>query len=165
MDCPACGKGMVEEDFGGVMVDVCKDGCKGMWFDWGELVRLDETNEGLGKALEEAVNSSRVNDENRGQIACPKCGILMQEHKYQSAKAVSVDECYGCGGFFLDSGEIGEIRENFMSEQERDVYCEQILEGMPEYQKMKEDQALAEKRLEAAKKYCLISRMLGRFKK
>ena len=36
-----------EEDFGGVKVQVCRDGCKGIWFDWGELAKLDEKNEGV----------------------------------------------------------------------------------------------------------------------
>jgi hypothetical protein len=47
MNCPVCSKAMVEKDFGGVRVDVCQDGCKGIWFDWMELIKLDEQNEGL----------------------------------------------------------------------------------------------------------------------
>ena len=57
MDCPACGKSMIEESFGDVQVDVCKSGCKGIWFDWGELKELDESHEGVGKAIEEALSS------------------------------------------------------------------------------------------------------------
>lgn len=131
MDCPACGKSMVEEIFGNVHVDVCKNGCKGIWFDWGELKRLDESNEGTGEALEEALKSPRVNDAERGQLKCPKCGIAMHVHKYSSAKEVNVDECYGCGGFFLDSGELREIREHHMSHEERDVYIDKLINDTP----------------------------------
>ena len=131
MDCPACGRSMVEEDFGGVLVDVCKNGCKGIWFDWGELKELDESNEGVGKALEEALKSPRVKDAERGPLKCPKCGMVMQVHKYSKAKEVNVDECYGCGGFFLDSGELSEIRENCMSEEERDVYVQKLMADTP----------------------------------
>ena len=42
MDCPACGKSMIEESFGDVQVDVCKSGCKGIWFDSGELREIRE---------------------------------------------------------------------------------------------------------------------------
>lgn len=126
MNCPVCGKLMVEEDFGDVQVDVCKNGCKGIWFDWCELKRLDEKNEGLGRALEEALKSPQVNDEDRGPIKCPKCGIAMHAHKYSSAKEVNVDECYSCGGFFLDSGELRQIRDNYMSEEERDAYVNKL---------------------------------------
>lgn len=33
---------------------------------------------------------------------------------------MNVDECYYCGGFFLDSGELHQIRETFMSDTERE---------------------------------------------
>ena len=131
MDCPACGKSMIEESFGDVQVDVCKSGCKGIWFDWGELKELDESHEGAGEAIEEALKSPRVNDAERGQLKCPKCGIAMHAHKYSKAKEVNVDECYGCGGFFLDSGELREIRENYMSQEERDAYVQKLVADMP----------------------------------
>jgi Zn-finger nucleic acid-binding protein len=138
MNCPVCEKLMAEEDFGGVQVDVCRDGCKGIWFDWLELVRLDENSEGAGAALEEALRSPRVNDADRGQLNCPKCGIPMQTHKYKSAKEVNVDECYGCGGFFLDSGELQEVRDNYMTEEEEEAYVQKLLEEFPEMQAMGE---------------------------
>lgn len=139
MNCPVCEKPMVEEDFSGVQVDVCRDGCKGIWFDWLELVRLDENHEGLGVSLEEALKSPRVNDGEREQLNCPKCGMAMQTHKYKSAKEVNVDECYGCGGFFLDSGELQEIRGNYMTEEEEQAYVDKLLEEFHEIQAMKEE--------------------------
>ena len=141
MNCPVCEKPMVEEDFGGVQVDVCRDGCKGIWFDWLELVRLDENSEGAGAALEEALRSPRVNDDDRGQLNCPKCGMPMQTHKYKSAKEVNIDECYGCGGYFLDSGEIREVRDNYMTEEQEQAYVDKLLEDFPEIQAM--DEAVA----------------------
>lgn len=138
MECPVCGKSMVEEDFGGVQVDVCSKGCKGIWFDWQELVRLDEDNEGAGEVLEEALKSPRFNQEDREKLFCPKCGMAMHPHKYSSAKEVNVDECYGCGGFFLDSGELKEIRDQYMSEEEQDAYVDKLLADIPEFKEMEE---------------------------
>jgi len=131
MNCPVCGNSMVEEDFGGVRVDVCKEGCKGIWFDWGELKELDESHEGAGEVLEEALKSPRVNDSGRGPLNCPKCGIVMHAHKYKNAKEVNVDECYSCGGFFLDSGELQEIREHHMSNKDRDTYIQKLMDDTP----------------------------------
>jgi Zn-finger nucleic acid-binding protein len=122
---------MVEQDFGDVRVDVCMNGCKGIWFDWQELRRLDENHEGVGKMLEAALKSSRVNDAGREPLTCPKCGIAMHAHKYGNAKEVNVDECYACGGFFLDSGELRVIRDSYMSEQERDAYVQKLVGGAP----------------------------------
>ena len=139
MKCPVCLQEMTEQDFGGVLVDVCKNGCKGMWFDWFELIKLDEKNEGCGSALKEALNYSRVNDAERGAINCPKCGIPMHMHKYQASKEVNVDECYACGGFFLDSGELRVIRDTFMSEEEQEAYAGKLIEEIPEYARAQED--------------------------
>jgi hypothetical protein len=127
MKCPACGKDMVEKDFGGVIVDVCENGCRSIWFDWHELTKLDESNEGAGDALLDAVDDPRTNDDNREPLHCPKCNMVMHVHKYHSAKEVNIDECYACGGIFLDSGELSAIRDNFMTEEERAAYCEKLV--------------------------------------
>ncbi|MBU1087538.1 MAG: zf-TFIIB domain-containing protein [Candidatus Omnitrophica bacterium] len=132
MNCPVCNAEMVEDDFGGLSVDVCKNGCKGIWFDWFELTKLDEKNEGLGNALQEALGYERSNDQHRGPIKCPKCKLPMHEHVYSSAKEINVDECYQCGGFFLDSGELKSIRESSMTDAEREAYAAKLLENIPE---------------------------------
>lgn len=153
MQCPVCQKEMVEKDFGGVKVDVCKNGCKGIWFDWMELTKLDEKNEGASNALKEALHYPRINDENRGKIKCPKCGIPMHIHQYISSKEVNVDECYACGGFFLDSGELKEIRDTFMSEQEEKKYLQKLLNDIPRYQQAVVDQEKERTRAEALRRY------------
>src|SRR5438876_1143343 len=99
MKCPACKQEMINKDFGGIQVDVCENGCKGLWLDQGELRRLDEKNEGLGAALEAALRYPSNNRGQRGQLVCPKCSIPMHTHKYNRAKEVNVDECYQCGAF------------------------------------------------------------------
>ena len=107
------------------------------------MVKLDEKNEGLGEALKETIKYPRTNNEDRQRINCPKCDIPMRAHKYQSAKEINVDECYACGGFFLDSGELKDIRDNFMTEEEENKYCQKLLDDMPGF---KEAQADLEKR-------------------
>ncbi len=144
MDCPVCKKTMSEQDFGGLKVDVCRTGCKGIWFDWFELKNLDEKNEGVGDLLKEALNSDHHKDSNRGRINCPKCQNPMTAHFYQSSKEVTVDECYQCGGFYLDSGELEVIRENFMTEQDREDYVNHLKSRIPEV-------AIAEKQLASEK--------------
>ena len=164
MKCPVCKSEMIGQDFGGIIVDVCKDGCKGIWFDWLELIKLDETNEGCGNALKDALNESRVNDENRGQIKCPRCDVSMHTHKYQSAKKVNVDECYNCAGFFLDSGELKEIRDNFMSEQELEEYMNKLLNDIPAYQEAQSNLEKEGLRAKAVRKFTRFMR-LSHYKK
>jgi hypothetical protein len=150
---------MIQEDFGGVKVDVCDRGCRGIWFDWFELSKLDEKNEGFGQALEKALQHPRCNEGERDNINCPKCGIPMHFHKYQSSKEVNVDECYGCGGFFLDSGEFKGIRETFMSREEEEDYFQKLLNGVPEFQEARENQGKAALRAEALRRYTRFLRL------
>ena len=159
MNCPVCEKEMIVEDFGGVNIDVCKDGCKGLWFDWMELAKLDERNEGLGNALKQALSYDRVNDENRGQIKCPKCSLPMHIHSYAAAKEVNVDECYQCGGFFLDSGELKAIKENFMSEEERAVYAQKLADSSVEFKKAQDDLEKEKARNEAIRNFTRFMRI------
>ncbi len=133
MNCPACKKDMMEKDFGGIKVDICSDGCKGIWFDWSEIEKLDEKHEGLGASLSEALQSEYHKNENRGRINCPKCTQPMVDHFYKSCKMITVDECYVCGGFFLDAGELEIIRENFMDDQARTEYVNQLLAAKLDY--------------------------------
>ncbi len=159
MKCPVCAKEMVEEDFGGIHVDVCKIGCRGMWFDWMELIKLDEQNEGLGAALEEALYNPRSNDENRGKIKCPKCGIPMYAHIHLRTKDVNVDECGECGGFFLDSGELQATRDTYMSEEEEKEYLDNLLSHMPEYQMAEKNIEMMKTRNEALRRYTRFLRL------
>ena len=165
MDCPVCQSPMNEEDFGGARVDVCKDGCKGIWFDWSELEKLDEEHEGIGLALKEALESDRHKDDNRGQINCPKCNNAMVAHLYKSAKEITVDECYQCGGFYLDSGELEIIRDNFMSDEQRDQFVKSLVEGMPEYGKANADLEKQKQRTEAIRKMTKFLRPSDLFRK
>ncbi|MDD4202511.1 MAG: zf-TFIIB domain-containing protein [Candidatus Omnitrophica bacterium] len=159
MNCPACNKEMVEKDFGGVAVDVCENGCKGIWFDWFELMKLDEKNEGMGNALKEALKSPRTNNEDREKLKCPKCGIPMHIHQYRNSKEVNVDECYACAGFFLDSGELRQIRDSFMSEEQVDAYAKSLIDDMPEYAKAKEELEKQKQRIAAINKYTKFLRV------
>ena len=70
MKCPVCGKEMVTENFG-VNVNVCENGCKGIWFDQGKLAMLDENNEGLGAALEAALRYPGTTMGNGGKSNVP----------------------------------------------------------------------------------------------
>ncbi len=156
MNCPVCSTPMAEKDFGGAHVDVCEDGCKGIWFDWLELRKLDESNEGCGNALEEALNHPRSNDEGRPRLNCPKCSIPMHTHAYKSSKETNVDECYGCAGFFLDSGELKLIRDTYMTDEEREQYTQNLLADIPEYVEQKENLEKKKLRMEAIKKFSIF---------
>ena len=153
MRCPICQLEMVNEDFGNSDIWVCKAGCNGIWITYQDLIRLGEKNEGFGVALDEALNAPAVHDRERGQIVCPKCRVPMHIHKYKSVPHVIVDECYECGGFFLDPGELKLIREVFRSKKEKKRYVQYLLADLPEYHQMQFDSAKLENRANAIKKF------------
>jgi len=152
MNCPVCDGNMIVQDFGGVKVDVCEK-CNGIWFDWMELRRLDELTEGCGDALQKALDADLKDGKSRGPIECPKCGIKMKKHAYRFNNDVEIDECYACGGIFLDAGEIRLIREGFMDQSKRKEFLNKLLNNIPEYEKKKE---ASDKREEAVNKFANI---------
>ncbi|UCG46431.1 MAG: zf-TFIIB domain-containing protein [Phycisphaerales bacterium] len=120
MECPACGNSLKEVTVEGITVDVCEGGCGGIWFDWFELQKVDEPHESAGEGLLEVERDEGVSVDRSKRLDCPKCdGIVMMRHFFSVKHEVEVDECPGCGGFWLDAGELGKIRSLFESEQER----------------------------------------------
>lgn len=41
-------------------------------------------------------------------MKCPKCGMDLEEMTYSG---VVIDKCFGCGGFWLDEGELDGIQK------------------------------------------------------
>lgn len=39
-------------------------------------------------------------------MRCPKCGGSLKEHSFQK---ILIDQCSGCGGIWLDAGELEEV--------------------------------------------------------
>jgi len=110
MKCPACALSLTPLKVDGLTVDLCRDGCGGIWFDNFELARVDQMQEQLGEMLA-AVEFNPAAVVLQQKRPCPKCpDIKMLQHKFSPAKPVIVDECPNCGGVWLDGGELAEIR-------------------------------------------------------
>jgi len=111
MKCPACSNLLQEITIADVTVDVCKGGCGGIWFDNFELKKFDEPHESLGQALLEIERDESIVIDRTKRLGCPKCDdVVMMRHFFSVKKEVAVDQCPGCGGYWLDYGELGKIR-------------------------------------------------------
>jgi Zn-finger nucleic acid-binding protein len=119
MNCPACGKLLSVVEVEPATVDVCKEGCGGIWFDRAELKKLDEAREGGGELLLELNQGKAVFRAERRR--CPRCNPqhVLMTRLYHPTVHVQVEECPGCGGHFLDPGELGAIRSQAGSDIER----------------------------------------------
>ena len=111
MKCPACDFDLTEMETGGVKVDACHGGCGGIWFDAFELQRVDEQREVANENLLRVQRDpKRVVDAARKR-ACPHCdGVKLKRHFFSARKAVEVDQCPNCNGYWLDAGELEKVR-------------------------------------------------------
>ncbi len=124
MKCPACGKGLVVRTVGDVAVDVCKGGCGGIWFDQLELRKVDEKDEAAGEALLDVPRDPNARVDLGAARPCPKCpDVVMMRHFFSPRRQVELDECGGCGGIWLDAGELSTIRALYDSDDERKAHA------------------------------------------
>ena len=92
-------------------MDVCHGGCGGIWFDAFELQRVDEQHEAAGERLLEIPRDPAVVVDATRKRACPRCdGIKLKRHFFSARRKVEVDQCPSCGGYWLDAGELEQIR-------------------------------------------------------
>jgi len=160
MKCPACGNELEEVTAGDVTVDICKGGCGGIWFDWFELKKFDEPHEAAGEALLEVERDQGVSVDHSKRLNCPKCDdIVMMRHFFSIKKAVVVDECPGCAGFWLDAGELGQIRGLFKTEEERHKAAEEYFDEVFG-DKLKAMQAQDQAKLEKTQKIANMFRFI-----
>jgi len=111
MKCPACFNQLKQMQVGTLVVDVCDGGCGGVWFDAFELQRVDEEQEAAGERLLEIRRDERIKVDSSRKRECPRCeGIKLKRHFSSATRNVEVDECPNCGGYWLDAGELAQIR-------------------------------------------------------
>ena len=122
MKCPACSNELSKVVSDNIKVNLCKGGCGGLWFDQFELKKVDTPEKPAGETLAQMQKQEALHSTDRiKQRKCPRClDIVMMRHYFSVKKGVLVDECAGCGGIWLDSGELEKIRNEFSSSEERD---------------------------------------------
>ena len=121
INCPACGTKM-EKVFvpeAGVYIDICLNGCGGMYFDNRELNKFDEKHENIDVLLESIKNKQFKYVDTTQKRICPVCKTPMVKHYMSVKREVEIDDCYGCGGKFLDFGELQKIRSQYNNNEER----------------------------------------------
>lgn len=119
--CPACGKEMKKIFMSeqGCCLDVCTDGCGGIFFDPNELQYFDEENENIDD-LKEAVEGKTFQPVDESEIrVCPLCGNNMVKNYVSAKNQVQIDECYSCGSKFFDHGELEKMRNEYSTEEDR----------------------------------------------
>jgi len=115
MKCPACGNNLSQLVAASVVLDPCNGGCGGIWFDAFELQKVEAAQEVTGDVEIKIPRDPSVQVDQKARRHCPKCpDVILMRHFYSKKRQVVVDECPSCGGFWLDAGEL----ENIRSERE-----------------------------------------------
>ena len=119
--CPACGEEMrkVFIKTVGIYVDVCINSCGGIYFDNREFKNFDEQHEDAGAIFDLLDNKEFIQVDEKIKRTCPSCGARMVKNFSSIKREIQVDECYKCGGKFLDNGELEKIRAEYTTEEER----------------------------------------------
>lgn len=119
--CPACENEMqkVYMPEQGVNIDVCTHGCGGIYFDNREFKQFDEAHENIDKILEVIEGKKFAQTDEVKTRLCPVCGAPMVKNHSSYKQEIQIDECYTCGGKFLDNKELIKFRAEYATEAER----------------------------------------------
>ena len=120
IECPACGcemKKIYVED-AEACVDICTDGCGGIYFDNREFEKFDEPHENVDAILKELEGKEFKETDTREVRICPVCNVPMVKAG-SGVSGVEIDVCYTCGAKFLDNGELEKIREGKLEENNK----------------------------------------------
>ncbi len=136
--CPACQKAMqkVYVESAKCYIDLCTDGCGGIFLDNREFKKFDEQHENIDEIIASYKNKEYEKVNESETRVCPVCGANMVKHYTSINQEVEVDECYGCGGMFLDYGELEKIRSQFKTEAERSEAFQKLFD-LSEYKDYK----------------------------
>ncbi len=121
ISCPRCNVSLTEVAAGDTVVDVCKGGCGGIWFDERELKKFDEASEDPRPIIFDAAQATPSSKDSGPAVTCPRCqgtAILARRASGPDGK-ITIDQCLKCSGIWLDVGELEQYRSQFSTEAER----------------------------------------------
>ncbi|MBR1977420.1 zf-TFIIB domain-containing protein [bacterium] len=135
LTCPACGSKMekVLIKHTGFNIDICLNGCGGIFFDNREFKYFDEKAENI-KQIEKLTAGKEFIHASESLIrTCPACKSKMVKNYSSANKTIEIDECYICGGKFLDNQELQKIRAEYETEEDRsNAVIEAFVMSLPE---------------------------------
>lgn len=99
MNCPKCASPLVKKSYKGMMdVESCPV-CRGMWLDFDELDRLEDT-----AFDDDARKGSLLHRESAADCPCPACGATLIAFQYRLYD-LRLEACPQKHGFWLDAAE------------------------------------------------------------
>jgi Zn-finger nucleic acid-binding protein len=160
MKCPRCPSQTKVIENQNVKIDICYDGCGGIWFDWMELKKMDEGHEISEEFLKTLSLSAKKTIPVSDKLRCPTCPSQPMVRRFNSVKRqVEVDECPKCGGFWLDAGELTHIHSEFKTDNDRQHAAEKFISDTFGAQ-IATARAESQQKLESAQKFAKALRFI-----
>lgn len=112
LECPACHKRLVKVTLESVKktIDICLDGCGGIFFNNKEMSVVMSSVEAFEEIKKVCEGKAFTKVDESELRECPFCGTNMVKNYTSYSKEVQIDECYRCGGKFLDNCELQKIK-------------------------------------------------------
>lgn len=128
MNCPRCSHSLTETQVDGVNLNACFGGCGGIWFDWLEFKKFDESHEANEEFISKIAHETNNPVNTQGKLDCPKCdGIVLMTFFHSAKQKVEIDHCASCGGHWLDGGELVQIHETTPNDDAKLEAFEQMM--------------------------------------
>ncbi len=113
MKCPACSSQLSRVSTAGIELDICSEACGGVWFDAGELEKLECADDNTPRNILRPLRNQNVAVDRMKKRSCPKCeGVMMNKVVSDAYYDVEIDACSQCSGIWLDMGEWEELRKH-----------------------------------------------------
>ncbi|MEH6713424.1 MAG: zf-TFIIB domain-containing protein [Paraglaciecola polaris] len=129
MLCPRTHSPLKKVNVGKVPVFV-SEVCAGVFFENATIQHFEKPSERRGATL--AAHLEKFHGELLGldeRVNCPTCtDTVMLRRFYSLSHAVKIDECPGCGGIWLDTGELAKLQSLLLNEKERALLRAQLIE-------------------------------------
>ncbi len=163
MNCPRCHTSLQEMSNHNVKIDVCYNGCGGIWFDPRELKKMDEHHEADESFLQKLSQSQNKTVSTSEKLNCLSCNDQPMYRRFFSVKRViELDECPQCAGMWLDAGELTHIYSLFKTEADRkkaaDEYFNEVFQpGLDQMKKESQEKLESKKSFARALRFILPS--------
>ncbi|CAM2833048.1 zf-TFIIB domain-containing protein [Pseudoalteromonas sp. HL-AS1] len=126
MHCPRTNTPLEPLLVGGITVFTSAQG--GVFFDNSQIFKFSSPELKHGQVLLKYLSDHIESEYDVSlRINCPQCkSIVMMRRYFSPVKAVEIDECPGCAGIWLDSGELAKIHENHLTPRERKLLAHEM---------------------------------------
>jgi uncharacterized protein len=155
MNCPACRSSLQERHVSDVKIDVCEEGCAGIWFDGSQIKKMDEPQDPDAETILNLKPATDVTLQAEPHN-CPKCRtntLTRIESAKSGKKKILLEDCSKCRGVFINASVLNVLRRENPTETSRKLAAAKLFEETFLKSKLDKEEATRLKRYAEAVKF------------